>query len=259
MDIRIMKDIIKMTNISKSFGKVQALQNVNFNVGYVEIVGLVGDNGAGKSTLIKVLTGVFKPNAGEIFIEGRRVDINSHTDSRNLGIETVYQDLALIPLMNISRNLFLGREPVIKVGPFKILDIKAMNRTACEIINKIGVKVRSSEEQVAILSGGERQCVAIARALYFSAKLLIMDEPTSSLSIKESQRVLKDIVKAKDKGVSSIFITHNIHHVFSIADRLVILEGGHMIVNVKKEDTNIEEIEKIIGSGYDVVFSEKSK
>lgn len=254
-----MKNIIKMTNISKSFGRVQALQNVNFNVDDREIVGLVGDNGAGKSTLIKILTGVFKPDTGEISVEGRRADINSPIDSRNLGIEAVYQDLALIPLMNINRNLFLGREPVKKVGPFKILDIKLMDRIACETMNKIGIKIRSSEEQVAKLSGGERQSVAIARALYFSVKLLILDEPTSSLSIKESQRVLKDIVKAKGQGVSSIFITHNIHHVFSVADRFVILEDGHEIVNVNKKDTTAEEIEKIIGSGYDVVFSEKSK
>ena len=253
-----MESIIKMTNISKSFGKVQALQNVNFHVDPGEIVGLVGDNGAGKSTLINILNGVFKSNTGEIFFEGKRVYINSPGDSRNLGIETVYQDLALIPLMSIGRNFFLGREPVIKVGPFKILDLKEMERTSKKTIKEIGIKIRSSEEQVAVLSGGERQCVAIGRALYFGAKLLVLDEPISALSIKESQRVREDLVKARDKGVSSVFIAHNIHHVYSVADRFVILEGGRKRVDVKKEDITPEEIEKVISSGYDMVFSEKS-
>jgi simple sugar transport system ATP-binding protein len=239
-----------MVNISKNFGTVQALKNVDFDVGYQEVMGLVGDNGAGKSTLIKILTGVFPPDTGEIYFEGKKVEIRSPKEARDLGIETVYQDLALIPLMSISRNFFLGREPVVQVGPFRFMDKRKMDATVKKVLSEIGINVRSPEEPVAILSGGERQSVAIGRALHFGAKLLILDEPTSALSVRETHKVLDFILEAKERGLSIIFITHNIYHVYSVADRFTILEHGRKVATFKRTEVSAEDIIEIIRSGY---------
>ncbi|MGB9757032.1 MAG: ATP-binding cassette domain-containing protein [Candidatus Bipolaricaulaceae bacterium] len=242
--------LVRMINISKSFGTVQALKNVDFDVDYQEVMGLVGDNGAGKSTLIKILTGIFPPDTGEIYFEGRQVNIRSPKEARDLGIETVYQDLALIPLMTISRNFFLGREPVVKLGPFRFLNKRKMDSTVLDVLSEIGIRVRSPDEPVAVLSGGERQSVAIGRALHFGAKLLILDEPTSSLSVRETHRLLDFIVEAKERGLSVIFITHNIYHVYSVADRFTILEHGRKVATFKKDEVSAEEIIEIIRSGH---------
>ncbi len=242
--------LVRMVNISKSFGTVQALKNVDFDVDYQEVMGLVGDNGAGKSTLIKILTGVFPPDTGEIYFEGKKVEIRSPREARDLGIETVYQDLALIPLMSISRNFFLGREPTVKIGPFRFLDKRRMDRTVRKVLSEIGIKVRSPDEPVAVLSGGERQSVAIGRALHFGAKLLILDEPTSALSVRETHKVLDFILEAKERGLSIIFITHNIYHVYSVADRFTILEHGRKVATFRKDEVSAEDIIEIIRSGY---------
>lgn len=241
--------LVQMVGISKRFGTVQALKDVDFNVRRREIMGLVGDNGAGKSTLIKILTGVYKPDAGKIFFEGREVHFNSPRDARDLGIETVYQDLALIPLMNITRNFFLGRELIKKIGPLVVMDYHKMKAITTEVLREIGVHIRSPDEPVAILSGGERQSVAIGRAVHFGAKLLILDEPTAALSIKESQKVLDYVLEAKERGLSIIFITHNIYHVYSVADRFTILERGCKVAELSKSDVSAEEIIEIIRSG----------
>ncbi len=242
--------LVRMVNISKSFGTVQALKSVDFEVDYQEVMGLVGDNGAGKTTLIKILTGVFPPDSGEIYFEGKKVNIRSPKEARDLGIETVYQDLALIPLMSISRNFFLGREPVVRVGPFKFLDKRRMDYTVQEVLSEIGIRVRSPDEPVAVLSGGERQSVAIGRALHFGAKLLILDEPTSALSVRETHKVLDFILEAKERGLSIIFITHNIYHVYSVADRFTVLEHGHKVATFRKNEVSAEDIIEIIRSGY---------
>jgi len=242
--------LVRMVNISKNFGTVQALKNVDFDVGYQEVMGLVGDNGAGKSTLIKILTGVFPPDTGEIYFEGKKVEIRSPKEARDLGIETVYQDLALIPIMSISRNFFLGREPVVQVGPFRFMDKRKMDATVKKVLSEIGINVRSPEEPVAILSGGERQSVAIGRALHFGAKLLILDEPTSALSVRETHKVLDFILEAKERGLSIIFITHNIYHVYSVADRFTILEHGRKVATFKRTEVSAEDIIEIIRSGY---------
>lgn len=251
--------LVRMVNISKSFGTVQALKNVDFEVDYQEVMGLVGDNGAGKSTLIKILTGVFPPDTGEIYFEGKKVEIRSPREARALGIETVYQDLALIPLMSISRNFFLGREPVVKFGPFKFLDKRKMDWTVREVLSEIGIRVRSPDEPVAVLSGGERQSVAIGRALHFGAKLLILDEPTSALSVRETHKVLDFILEAKDRGLSIIFITHNIYHVYSVADRFTILEHGRKVATFRKDEVSAEEIIEIVRSGYKEANEGKSE
>ena len=238
--------LIEMKGIVKSFGRVYALKGVDFSVGKNEVVGLLGDNGAGKSTLIKVLVGLHQPDKGEVYFEGKKVSFSSPKDARNYGIETVYQDLALIPLMSISRNFFLGREPVSRVGLFNILRKKEMDKIAREVLEDIGVKVRSVDEAVSFLSGGERQAIAIGRAIHFGAKLLILDEPTAALSIKETRKVLDLILEAKEKGLSVVFITHNIYHVYEVADKLTLLEHGKKVGDFVKKDVTPEEIIDII-------------
>jgi len=241
--------LVRMVGISKSFGSVRALLDVDVDIGYQEIVGLVGDNGAGKSTLIKILTGVFPPDSGKIFFEGQEVRFKSPREAREAGIEAVYQDLALIPVMSISRNFFLGREPTYRIGPIRVLAKGVMDKISRRILMEIGVKVRSPDEPVAVLSGGERQSVAIGRAMHFGAKLLVLDEPTAALSIKEAQQVLQFVSEAKEKGLSVIFITHNIYHVYSVADRFIILEHGHKAAEFRREDVSADEIIELIRGG----------
>jgi simple sugar transport system ATP-binding protein len=238
-----------MVGISKSFGRIQALKDVDFTVGYREVVGLLGDNGAGKSTLIKILCGVYPPDRGEIFLEGRRVSFSSPQQARALGIETVYQDLALIPLMSIARNFFLGREPTRRIGFLRLLDQRRMTQVTRQALEEIGISIRSPDEPVAILSGGERQSIAIGRAVHFGAKLLILDEPTSALSIKEAAKVLHYVRRAKERGLSVIFISHNLHHVYPVADRFVVIHHGVKVGDLRKEETSQEEIECLIVTG----------
>jgi len=239
--------LVKMVGIKKSFGTVQALKGIDFDVGYGEIVGLVGDNGAGKSTLIKILTGVFPPNEGDIFFEGRKETIDSPKKARDLGIETVYQNLALIELMSISRNFFLGREIFNRFANLiPILNMRRMNQITETSLKDMGIAIRSVEETVSTLSRGERQSVAIGRAVHFGAKLLILDEPTAALSVRESRRVLDHVIEAKEKGVSVIFITHNMYHVYSVADRLIVLERGVKVGDFKKETVTPEDIMEIL-------------
>ncbi|RLE60125.1 MAG: sugar ABC transporter ATP-binding protein [Thermoprotei archaeon] len=242
--------LLEMRGIVKRFGHVEALRGVDFHVNRAEIVGLVGDNGAGKSTLVKIIVGVYQPDEGEIYFEGRRVQFKSPREARDAGIEIVYQHLALIDLLSISRNIFLGREPVKKIGPITILDKHLMKNEAWRILQDIGVKrIRSPEERVAKLSGGERQSVAIGRAMHFKAKLLILDEPTASLSVRETRRVLDHILEVKEQGVSVIFITHNIYHVYEVADRIVVLDHGRKIADLIKSKVTPEEVIEIIRTG----------
>lgn len=244
--------LVEMRNIKKSFGKVRALKGVDFSVGRAEVVGLLGDNGAGKSTLIKVLVGYYQPDEGEIYFEGKRVRFSSPREARELGIETVYQDLALVNLMPLWRNFFLGRELVHRLGPVKWLNRKKMRKVALEALADIGISVRNVDDTVAFLSGGERQAVAIARAIHFGAKLLILDEPTAALSVGETRRVLEHILEAKRRGISVIFITHNIYHVYEVADRLVVLERGEKIGEYKKEHVTPQQVMDLIAAAAGV-------
>jgi len=242
--------LVQMKGISKNFGTVQALKNVDFMVKHQEVVGLVGDNGAGKSTLIKVLTGVCPPDSGEIYFEGGKEHIDSPKKARDMGIETVYQHLALIDLMSVARNFFLGREPVRKFAKVvNFLDSKKIDKITREALKEIGINIRSVDEEVSLLSGGERQAIAIGRAIYFGAKLLVLDEPTAALSIKESQKVLDYVTSAKERGLSVIFITHNIYHVYSVADRFTILEHGEKIGDFDKDEVSAEDIIEIVRTG----------
>lgn len=241
--------LVEMQGIYKSFGTVDALRGVDFRVDRQEIVGLLGDNGAGKSTLIKILTGIYTPTKGDIFFEGSPVSITSPHEARELGIETVYQDLALVPLMSIARNFWLGQELVNHYGPVRVLKKKEMSEKAREALLDIGIRIRSADEPVGSLSGGERQSIAIGRAVFFGKKLLILDEPTSALSVKQTQEVLNYIRAAKERGMSVIFITHNIAHVHHVADRFTIIRGGRKVGDFYKHEVAEMEVAHMIITG----------
>ncbi|UCG15045.1 MAG: sugar ABC transporter ATP-binding protein, partial [Deltaproteobacteria bacterium] len=205
------KVLLEMVGIHKWFGKVHALRGIDFEVRKGEAVGLVGDNGAGKSTLIKVVSGYHRASEGQIFFEGKEVKLSSPKDARALGVETVYQEQALAPDLSIARNIFMGREPSRALG---FMDKNLMNTESMNALSSIGLHLRSPDLTVSTLSGGERQGVAIARALHFEAKLVILDEPTIALSVKEVQEVLDFVREFKEKGIAVIFITHTLHHVY---------------------------------------------
>ena len=237
-----------MVNIHKWFGKIYALKGVDFCVNRAEVVGLVGDNGAGKSTLIKILSGVYPPDIGEIFFEEKRVSFKSPKNAIELGIETLYQDIALVPQMDVARNFFLGREITKDLGPVKFLDLKRMAQESLKSLEAIGLRIADPRISVENLSGGQRQGVALARAVYFKRKLVILDEPTNNLSVKESMKVLEYVSRLKEEGISSIFVTHNIHHVYSVADRIVVLSHGRKVGDYLKDDISVDEIIQMVVS-----------
>lgn len=237
-----------MKNISKSFGAVQVLNKVNFEVNRSEIVALAGDNGAGKSTLMKILAGVYPPDEGNIVIEGNDVPFSSPREAIKQGIESIYQDLALFDDLDLARNVFVGREPVrvFLGGVLKLLDKKKMNQETLRALDGVKIGLRNPEQLIRTLSGGQRQSVAVARALHFRAKVLIMDEPTAALSLKESKKILKLAKDLKNEGLGVIVITHNLHQMFSIADRITILRHGRQVGDKKIEQTSMDEIEELI-------------
>lgn len=238
--------VVEMKNIVKRFGTVEALRGVDFKVRKGEVRALMGDNGAGKSTLIKILTGVYPATSGEIYLDGKLVQIQSPADARAMGIETVYQDLALIPLMSIWRNFFLGREKYTSLGPIKWLHQGEMRNQCRESLHDIGIAIRSAEEKVGKLSGGERQSIAIGRAIHFGAKLLILDEPTSALSVAETNKVLTYIENAKASGLPVIFITHNVTHIYKVSDSYTILRHGRKVGTYQKGELSQQDIADLI-------------
>ncbi|MEP0320691.1 MULTISPECIES: ATP-binding cassette domain-containing protein [Alphaproteobacteria] len=242
------QDLVRMENITKFYGRVQALDNVTFNVKEKEIVGLLGDNGAGKSTLIKVLSGAVPSSSGSIHIRGKKVDINSTTDAIANGIETIYQDSALVTQLSIARNLFLGREPVTGPGILNRMDHAKMNQVAGDLLRRVGItKNIPTTTPISALSGGERQAVAIARAMYFDSDLIILDEPTNNLGVAETRGVLNFVRNARDRGHSCIFIAHNIHHVFQVVDRIVVMRQGTIVADdIDPKKTSVEEVELVI-------------
>jgi simple sugar transport system ATP-binding protein len=243
-----MTDLVRMERISKFYGRVQALEDVSFSVRESEIVGLLGDNGAGKSTLIKVLSGAVPTSGGDIFIRGKKVDIRSTTDAIANGIETIYQDSALVTQLSIARNLFLGREPLIGPKVLNRMDHTTMNQVASELLRRVGItKNIPPTTPISALSGGERQAVAIARAMYFDSDLIILDEPTNNLGVAETRGVLNFVRGARDSGHSCIFIAHNIHHVFQVVDRIVVLRRGKVVADdIDPKKSSIDEVELII-------------
>lgn len=244
--------LMEVRNVHKLFGPVIALKDISMAVYPGEVHCLLGDNGAGKSTLIKVLSGVHAPTKGHVFFEGREVAFRSPRDAIQLGIATVHQDLGMIPLMSISRNFFLGREPIKRLGPFHVFDAKYAEHVTRAELKKIGIDVRDVNQPVGTLSGGERQSVAIARAIYFGAKILILDEPTSALGVKEAGVVLKYIAQARAAGLGVVFITHNAHHAWAVGDRFTVLNRGTSYGTFTKEEVRPEELLSMMAGGSDL-------
>jgi simple sugar transport system ATP-binding protein len=237
--------LLQLKDINKWFGKIHVLKDVNINFKPAEVVGLVGDNGAGKSTLIKIISGYHQAEKGSIYWEGKKLKIRYPKNARDLGIETVYQEQALAPHLSIARNVFMGREPSHAVGFMKT---KEMDEDSLKAMASLGLHIPSPEVLVSKLSGGQRQGVAIARALHFEAKLVILDEPTVALSVGEVQEVLDFVRLLKEKGVATIFITHNLHHVYSVADRIVVLAQGEVVKDIETKDTTVDGITDMIVS-----------
>lgn len=244
--------ILEIKNLSKFFGNVIALKDVSMFVRPGEVTCLLGDNGAGKSTLIKTLSGVHKPSEGLYTFEGSEVNLDSPRDALTMGIATVYQDLAMIPLMSIWRNFFLGSEPTKGWGPLRRFDVNHAKTVTREEMSKMGIDIRDPDQPVGTLSGGERQSVAIARAVYFGAKVLILDEPTAALGVKQAGVVLKYILQAKQRGIGVIFITHNPHHAYPVGDHFVILRRGLVYGDYSKEDIPLEQLVQMMAGGADL-------
>lgn len=242
--------LIEARDLTKYFGSVVALHGVSLSVRAGEVLCLLGDNGAGKSTLIKILSGVHPPDAGEILVDGEPVTFGSPRDALQRGIATVYQDLAMIPLLSISRNFFLGAEPV--AGPFRTFDVRTADRLTRQSLKTMGIDLRDTSQPVGTLSGGERQSVAIARAIHFGARLVILDEPTSALGVKEAAVVLRFIGQAREHGVGVILITHNVNHAFPIGDRFTILDRGASKGTFDKADLTPAELLEHMGGGAEL-------
>jgi simple sugar transport system ATP-binding protein len=244
--------LMEARGVSKYFGHVVALEDISMEVKGGQVTCLLGDNGAGKSTLIKTFSGVHQPTKGTLLLDGEEVVFRSPRDAIDRGIATVYQDLAMIPLSGISRNFFLGREPTKGAGPFKRFDVRKADRITREELDKIGIELRDTSQPVATLSGGERQSVAIARAVYFGAKVLILDEPTSALGVKQAAIVLRYVAQTREQGLGVIFITHNVHHAYLIGDRFTVLNHGQSMGTFDKGEISLAELEKMMAGGKEL-------
>jgi simple sugar transport system ATP-binding protein len=244
--------LVRVEHVSKRFGNVVALQDVSLEVAAGSVTCLLGDNGAGKSTLIKILSGVHRPSGGQYLVDGRPVAFSSPRDALELGIATVHQDLALVPLMSVWRNFFLGAEPERGFGPFRRVDSEYCRRVARESLAAMGIVIRDTDQPVGTLSGGERQCVAIARAVHFGARVLILDEPTAALGVKQSGVVLRYIAAARDRGLGVVFITHNPYHAFAVGDRFVILQRGRVEADLARPETSAEDLAVHMSGGAEL-------
>ncbi|MCF8543034.1 MAG: ATP-binding cassette domain-containing protein [Candidatus Nanopelagicales bacterium] len=243
---------LRLENVSMRFGTVIALSDVSMHVDPGTVTCVLGDNGAGKSTLIKILSGVYQPSEGALFVDGEKTTFDSPRDALDQGIATVYQDLATVPLMSVWRNFFLGNEPTRGVWPFRRLDAKHAKTTCKGELLDMGIDIRDPDQAVGTLSGGERQAVAIARAVHFGANVLILDEPTSALGVKQSGVVLKYILQAKDRGVAVVFITHNPHHAYLVGDRFFLLNRGRMIAEYERSGVTREELVQAMAGGAEL-------
>ncbi len=250
--------IVEMRNISRHFGAVIALDGVSFDVRPGECHCLLGDNGAGKSTFIKTMSGVHPPSGGEMLIGGRRVAFESPRDAMAAGIATVYQDLAMIPLMSVSRNFWMGREPQTGAWPFRTLDFRRADAVTMAEMDRMGIPLRSADQAVGTLSGGERQTVAIARAVYFGAKVLILDEPTSALGVRQTANVLATIDRVRKQGVGVVFITHNVRHALAVGDRFTVLNRGRTLGTAVRGDVDAAALQDMMAGGQELADLEAS-
>ncbi|MBG0832051.1 sugar ABC transporter ATP-binding protein [Planomonospora sp. ID67723] len=244
--------LLETRGCGKTFGGVIALRDVSTRVHAGEVTCVLGDNGAGKSTLIKILSGVHPPDSGEYLVDGAPAGFTSPRDALDRGIATVYQDLAMIPLMSVWRNFFLGSEPTLGRGPLRRFDVAGARRTVREELRSMGIDIRDVDQPVGTLSGGERQSVAIARAVYFGARVLILDEPTSALGVKQAGVVLRYIAQARDRGLGVVFITHNPHHAHPVGDRFLLLNRGVGMGEYGKADITREELISLMAGGAEL-------
>jgi simple sugar transport system ATP-binding protein len=239
--------IVSVKNLHKWYSGVHAVKGVSIDFARDEAVGLIGDNGAGKSTLINILSGVQRQDEGEIFVEGQKVAISGPRDSMRLGIETIYQYNSMVPTMSIARNLFIGREPMrFSIAGVGVMDMGRMREESVKAISNVDLHLRSPDALVGELSGGQRQGVAIARAMHFKSKVMILDEPTNHLSVKETNKVIGFVRSLKEQSVTGIFISHNMHHVFECCDRVVAMARGQVVLDKRIGDTTIEEVQSVL-------------
>lgn len=250
--------IVEMRNIEKHYGNIIALAGVSLSVNAGECHCLLGDNGAGKSTFINTMSGVHQATKGNMFVEGKEVKFQSPRDAMTAGIATVYQHLAMIPLMSVTRNFWMGREPVTGWGPFKSIDFKKANEITMAEMKKMGINLREPDQAVGTLSGGERQTVAIARAVYFGAKVLILDEPTSALGVRQTANVLSTIDKVRKSGIGVVFITHNVRHAMAVGDRFTVLNRGKTLGTADRGHVKAEELQDLMAGGQELANLEDS-
>lgn len=242
-----MDNLLEVRNVTKRFGGLVAVDNVSMGVAAGEVVGLLGDNGAGKSTLIKVISGVYRPDEGQMSFLGKKLDISSPMDALAAGIETIYQDLALAENLNVPSNIFLGRERTKTVlGVLKVLDNGFMHEESKKVLEKLDIVIPSLRNRIRSLSGGQRQAVAISRSIYWDARLLIMDEPTAALGVAEQRKVLDTVKRLKSHGIGIIMISHQMHDVFQVADRLIIMRRGEKVAERVTKETNADEVVSLI-------------
>jgi simple sugar transport system ATP-binding protein len=244
--------VVELAGIGKSYGNISALRGVTLAVRDAEVTCVLGDNGAGKSTLIKIISGLHGYDEGEYRVDGVPVRFASPREALDKGIATVYQDLAVVPLMPVWRNFFLGSELTLGVWPFRRLDAERMRRTTVEELAKMGIELPDVEAPIGSLSGGQRQCVAIARAIHFGARVLILDEPTAALGVKQSGVVLKYVAAARDAGLGVIFITHNPHHAFMVGDHFVVLRQGEVELNAARADLTLDNLTHHMAGGSEL-------
>ncbi|MDT0543058.1 MULTISPECIES: ATP-binding cassette domain-containing protein [Streptomyces] len=244
--------LVELRDVSKQYGNVKALQGVSLEVHAGEITCVLGDNGAGKSTLIKIVAGLHRHDAGSLTIEGEETRLGSPREALDRGIATVYQDLAVVSLMPVWRNFFLGSEPRKGRGPLKRLDVETMRSTTRAALLRMGIDLRDVDQPIGTLSGGERQCVAIARAVHFGAKVLVLDEPTAALGVKQSGVVLKYVAAARDAGLGVVLITHNPHHAHLVGDRFVLLKRGAMAGSHLKSEITLDELTRQMAGGSEL-------
>jgi simple sugar transport system ATP-binding protein len=244
--------LLRVEHVARRFGNVVALEDVSLEVCAGSVTCLLGDNGAGKSTLIRILSGVHRPSGGRYLVEGEPVSFSSPRAALERGIATVHQDLALVPLMSIWRNFFLGAEPQRGFGPFRRVDREHCRKVARESLAAMGIVIRDPDQPVGTLSGGERQCIAIARAVHFGAKVLILDEPTAALGVKQSGVVLRYIAAARERGIGVLFITHNPYHAYAVGDRFVILKRGRVEADLERAATTAEDLAVHMSGGAEL-------
>jgi len=250
--------IVEMRQITRHFGHVIALSGVSFDVRAGECHCLLGDNGAGKSTFIKVMSGVYKPSSGQMRVAGQPVQFQSPRNALEAGIATVYQDLAMIPLMSVARNFWMGREPEKGFWPLRRMDMHKANEIVVEEMRKMGIHLRGPDQAVGTLSGGERQTVAIARAVYFGARVLILDEPTSALGVRQTANVLKTIDQVRKQGVGVVFITHNVRHALAVGDRFTVLNRGQTLGTAQRGEVDALALQDMMAGGQELALLEDS-